>query len=174
MSSDTRRNGGFFMPAIATGACMSFFTCFLIMLGGAIGTLIRYLISILTTSAPHELPWSTIAINISGSFLIGFFGTLTLANGRFPVSENVRLLVMVGICGGFTTFSSFSLQTFDLLRKGCVVRAVINVAGSVILCISAVGLGHFVAARLNGNAIAVAQISTEEEANFTAPKHRNS
>jgi fluoride exporter len=82
--------------------------------------------------------------------------------------------VMVGVCGGFTTFSSFSLQTFDLLRNGCVVRAAINVIGSVALCLGAVALGHFVAAHLNGNATAVAQLSTEEEANFTPRKHRSS
>jgi CrcB protein len=144
------------------------------MAGGAIGTLARYLISVLTTTAPHQLPWSTIAINIAGSFLIGFFGTLTLAGGRFPVSENVRLLVMVGVCGGFTTFSSFSLQTFDLLRNGCLVRAGINILASVALCLCAVAAGHIAAARLNGNAVAVAQISTEEEASFTPPRHRNS
>jgi hypothetical protein len=75
---------------------MSLNTCLLIMLGGAIGTLLRYLISIMTTTGPHQLPWSTIVINISGSFFVGFFGTITLANGRFPASENVRLFVMVG------------------------------------------------------------------------------
>ena len=153
---------------------MSLSTCFMIMAGGALGTLARYLISVLTTTAPHQLPWSTISINIAGSFLIGFFGTLTLANGRFPVSENVRLLVMVGICGGFTTFSSFSLQTFDLLRNGCFFRAGINILVSVALCLGAVALGHFAGARLNGNAVAVAQISTEEEASFTPPRQRNS
>ena len=89
---------------------MSVSTCLFIMVGGAVGTLVRYLISVLTSAAPHELPWSAIAINVAGSFVIGFFGTLTLASGRFPVSENTRLLVMVGLCGGFTTFSSFSLQ----------------------------------------------------------------
>lgn len=145
---------------------MSLLTCLLIMLGGAIGTLLRYLISVLTTSSPHELPWSTIGINIAGSFVIGFFGTLTLSNGRFPVSENVRLLVMVGICGGFTTFSSFSLQTFELLRNGYMVRAAINVVGSVVLCICAVVLGHVVAANFNGNAPEISKISTEEEASF--------
>jgi hypothetical protein len=55
-------------------------------------------------------------INVVGSFVIGYFGTLTLHSGRYPASDNVRLFVMVGICGGFTTFSSFSLQTFDLIR----------------------------------------------------------
>jgi CrcB protein len=136
------------------------------MLGGAVGTLLRYLISVWTTGSPHQLPWGTIAINIAGSFVIGFFGTLTLASGRFPVSENVRLLVMVGVCGGFTTFSSFSLQTFDLLRNGFVMRAAVNVVGSVVLCLGAVALGHAVAARLNGKAPAVAQIAVEEEANL--------
>jgi CrcB protein len=153
---------------------MSLPTCLLIMLGGAIGTLIRYLISVLTTTTPHELPWSTMAINIAGSFLIGFFGTMTLANGRFPVSENIRLFVMVGVCGGFTTFSSFSLQTFELLRKGCLVRAGINVLASVVLCICAVAFGHFVALHFNGNVGEVAQISVEEEASFSPPTHRSS
>lgn len=152
---------------------MSLPTCLLIMLGGAIGTLIRYLISVLTTTAQHELPWSTIAINITGSFLIGFFGTLTLSNGRFPVSENVRLLVMVGVLGGFTTFSAFSLQTFELLRNGDNVRAGINVLASVILCVCAVACGHLVASRFNGNAVEVTQVSTEQEANFAPPRHRN-
>jgi CrcB protein len=141
------------------------------MLGGAVGTLVRFLISVLTGAAPHELPWSTIAINIAGSFVIGFFGTLTLASGRFPVSENTRLLVMVGLCGGFTTFSSFSLQTFDLLRNGCIVRAAINVIGSVVLCMCAVALGHALAAHFNGDAREVVQISAEEEARLIPKRH---
>ena len=146
---------------------MSLSTCLLIMLGGALGTLFRYLISVLITTAPHGLPWGTIIINIAGSFIIGFFGTLTLAHGRFPVSENMRLLVMVGICGGFTTFSSFSLQTFDLMRNGHPVRAAINIIGSVVLCICAVALGHAIAAHYNGHAPEISQLATEEEASFT-------
>jgi CrcB protein len=153
---------------------MSLLTCLLIMLGGAVGTMIRYLISVLTTTAPHEVPWSTIAINLSGSFLIGFFGTLTLSNGRFPVSENIRLFVMVGVCGGFTTFSSFSLQSFELLRKGCIVQAGVNILASVILCICAVATGHVIAAHFNGNAVEVGQINLEEEASFTPTRHQNS
>ena len=152
---------------------MSLSTCLLIMLGGALGTLLRYLISALTTTAPHDLPWATIIINISGSFVIGFFGTLTLAHGKFPVSENLRLLVMVGICGGFTTFSSFSLQTFDLMRSGHIVRAAVNVIGSVVLCICAVALlGHLIAAHFNGHAPEISQLSIEEEeARFSNGQH---
>jgi CrcB protein len=153
---------------------MSLSTCLLSMLGGAIGTFARYLISVLMSAAPHEFPWSTIAINISGSFIIGFFGTLTLASGRFPVPENVRLLVMVGLCGGFTTFSSFSLQTFDLLRSGFFLRAAANVVGSVVLCICAVAIGHAIAAHFNGKATEVAQISAEEESILTPERHHSS
>jgi CrcB protein len=150
---------------------MSLSTCLLIMLGGALGTLLRYLISALTTTTPHDLPWATIIINISGSFVIGFFGTLTLAHGKFPVSENMRLLVMVGVCGGFTTFSSFSLQTFDLMRNGYIVRAAVNVVGSVVLCICAVALGHLIAAHFNGHAPEISQLSIEEEARFSNGQH---
>ncbi len=151
---------------------MSLTSCLLVMAGGAFGTLLRYVISAMASSTPTELPWSTIAINIAGSFLIGFFGTLTLASGRFPVSENLRLLVMVGVCGGFTTFSSFSLQTFELLRNGGAVRAVINVVASVSLCILAVAAGHALAAHVNGNAHAVAQIAVEEEARLVPDADR--
>ena len=79
-------------------------------------------------------PIGTVLINIIGSFIIGYFGTLTLHSGNIPASENVRLFVMVGICGGFTTFSSFSLQTFDLIRSGAWGRVVANVVlvGSVV------------------------------------------
>ncbi|UFN51113.1 fluoride efflux transporter CrcB [Roseomonas sp. OT10] len=142
---------------------MSFTTCLLVMLGGALGTLARYLVSILTLPISRDLPWGTILINVTGSFVIGLFGTLTLAQGRFPVSENLRLFVMIGLCGGYTTFSSFSLQTLDLLRGGAVGRAAINVVASAVLCIGAVALGHATAARLNGGAYQIAQTSVEEK-----------
>jgi CrcB protein len=142
---------------------MSFTTCLIIMVGGAIGTLARYLISVAALPISQNLPWGTIGINILGSFIIGLFGTLTLAHGRYPVSENTRLFVMIGLCGGFTTFSSFSLQTLDLLRNGAMTRAAINVVGSVMLCVAAVAIGHFIATQFNAGARQVAQISIEEE-----------
>ncbi len=142
---------------------MSFATCVIVMIGGAFGTLARYAVSVLALPISERLPWGTILINISGSFVIGFFGTLTLAHGRFPASENVRLFVMIGLCGGYTTFSSFSLQTLDLLRGGAVVRAGVNIAASVVLCVGAVAVGHLIAARINGSADQIAQIAIEEE-----------
>jgi CrcB protein len=146
---------------------MSFATYLYVMAGGALGSLARYVLSLLALPVSRDLPWGTIGINIAGSFIIGFFGTLTLAHGRYPVSENMRLFVMVGICGGFTTFSSFSLQTLDLLRSGAAVRAGVNIVLSVALCVAAVALGHFMAAGLNQHAPQVAQIPIEEEANVS-------
>jgi fluoride exporter len=143
---------------------MSFTTCLFIVIGGAIGTLARYLISVAALPFSQNLPWGTIWINIIGSFVIGLFGTLTLAQGRFPVSENARLFVMVGLCGGFTTFSSFSLQTLDLLRNGAWARALINIVASVVLCLLAVTVGHALASLFNGGARQIAQTVAEEEA----------
>jgi CrcB protein len=143
---------------------MSFVTCLYVIAGGALGSLARYAISIWALPVSRDLPWGTIGINIAGSFIIGFFGTLTLAQGRFPVAENIRLFVMIGFCGGFTTFSSFSLQTLDLIRGGAVMRAGANIVVSVALCVAAVAVGHFMAAQINGHAAQVAQLPIEEEA----------
>jgi CrcB protein len=135
-----------------------------VALGGAIGSVARYGISLAALPISRTLPWGTIIINVAGSLVIGFFGTLTLAGGKYPVSENVRLFVMVGLCGGFTTFSAFSLQTLDLIRDGAVLRAAANIILSVTLCVGAVAVGHVLASRLNGGAAAIAQIEIEEEA----------
>src|ERR1700722_20892585 len=113
-----------------------------VTIGSALGGLPRYAIPRLTLTQSIAFPYGTIFINVLGSFVIGYFGTLTLQSGRYPVSDNVRLFVMVGICGGFTTFSSFSLQTFDLLRSDAWGRALANVALSVVLCLTAVAVGH--------------------------------
>jgi len=118
-----------------------------VMVGSALGGVLRYAIARLTLTLSAGFPYGTIFINIVGSFVIGYFGTLTLQTGRYPVSDNVRLFVMVGICGGFTTFSSFSLQTFDLIRSGAWVKALVNVVISVVLCIAAVSAGHALAHR---------------------------
>ncbi len=126
-----------------------------VTIGSALGGFLRYTLTRMTLSINTGFPFGTILINIIGSFVIGYFGTLTLQSGRFAVSGNLRLFVMVGICGGFTTFSSFSLESFDLLRSGQWGRAVANIVLSVALCLAAVAAGHRLAQRLvPGTAIA--------------------
>jgi CrcB protein len=140
------------------------YTYLLLAVGGAIGTMARYGVSVLALPVSRNLPWGTIIINIVGSFIIGFFGTLTLTHGKFPLSENARLFVMVGLCGGFTTFSSFSPQTLDLIRGGSIMRAMANILLSVTLCVCAVAVGHIIASHLNGGTRQIVQIDIEEDA----------
>ncbi len=136
----------------------------LIVLGGALGSIASYWLNVWAPPFSRYVPLGTIGINIAGSFIIGFFGTLTLESGRFPAPEPVRLLVMVGFCGGFTTFSSFSLQTLDLIRGGAWPRGLINVVASVLLCLGGAVIDHTIASHLNGDERRVAQNSIEEEA----------
>jgi len=133
-----------------------------VAVGSALGGLSRYALTRWMLPLSATFPWSTVCINVVGCLVIGFFGTLTLAGGRYAVSENGRLFVMVGLCGGFTTFSSFSLQTFDLMRTGAWGRALLNVVLSVVVCFLSVALGHFLAERLTGGNVAVAQTKREE------------
>lgn len=121
-----------------------------IALGSALGGVARYACSSLVAHWIGEsFPWGTLLVNIFGSFVIGFFATATGPDGRFLVAPDARLFVMVGICGGYTTFSSFSLQTFALLREGDVVRAGANVLASVVLCMLSVWIGAVSAGLLN-------------------------
>lgn len=111
--------------------------------GGALGTLLRYWINLFVVQILGEaLPWGTIGINISGSFFIGLFAALTETGGYLVVPTDLRLFVLVGVCGGYTTFSSFSLQTLALLQAGEPQRAALNVIGSVTLCLLAVWVGY--------------------------------
>jgi CrcB protein len=132
-----------------------------VALGSALGGLLRYAITRFGVTVGLMSPWSTVAINVLGSFFIGWFGTFTLQTGRYPLSDNARLFVMVGICGGFTTFSSFSLQSFDLWRDGHWWRAAINVVASVILCLAGVAAGHRVA-QVAVPQVAIAETAEEE------------
>lgn len=114
-----------------------------VALGGAIGTVLRFgLNRWLTFLLGDALPWGTILINISGSFAIGLFAAFFESGARSTVPLELRQFVLVGLCGGFTTFSSFSLQTLVLLNAGEAGRALLNVALSVVICLIAVGLGY--------------------------------
>lgn len=120
------------------------------MLGSALGGAGRYWCSgIAARGFGETFPWGTLIVNVVGSFIIGFFNSLTAPDGRFLVGTPARQFVMVGICGGYTTFSSFSLQTLNLVRDGELVDAAANVGGSVVACLIAVWLGHLAAVALN-------------------------
>ena len=122
-------------------------TYFWVALGGAIGSMARLWLSVqvgLLTGL--GFPWGTILVNIIGSLVIGFVATLTGPNGRVVVPIDAQAFVMVGLCGGFTTFSAFSLQTLELARDGRLLNAGANIMLSVVLCLTAVTLGHWLAA----------------------------
>jgi len=125
-------------------------TYFWVALGSALGGVARYWCSgFFARLIGETFPWGTVVVNVIGSLIIGFFATLTLPDGRLLVSSDARVFVMVGLCGGYTTFSSFSLQTLTLVRDGEWLWAGANIVGSVVLCLLAVWLGHIGATALN-------------------------
>jgi CrcB protein len=114
--------------------------------GSAVGGVARYWIGVAVARlAGDAFPWGTLLINVVGSFVIGYFGTLTAADGLRPTGIEARLFVMVGLCGGFTTFSSFSLQTIDLLRGGENARALAYIVFSVAFCLAGTVVGSYLA-----------------------------
>lgn len=129
---------------------MPFQLYLVVALGGALGTLGRYAVSGAVANAFGEtFPWGTLIVNVTGAFIIGFFATLTAPDGRLFVGGTTRQFAMTGLCGGYTTFSSFSLQTLNLMRDGEWVYAGGNIAGSVVLCLLFVWLGSLAAIAVN-------------------------
>ncbi len=120
-----------------------------VAIGSALGGVARYWCSGVAARLFGEtFPWGTVIVNIVGSFVIGFFATLTGPDGRLYASSIVRQFVMFGICGGYTTFSSFSLQTLNLVNDGEWLRAGGNVVVSVVCCMVSVWIGHVLASGL--------------------------
>lgn len=118
--------------------------------GGALGSVLRYWLSgIVGRRFGETFPWGTLAVNVSGCLAIGFFAAFTGTEGRALVRPEWRLAFMTGICGGYTTFSSFGLQTVNLGLEGDWMRAGANVLGSVFLCLLAVWLGYICGAPLS-------------------------
>jgi CrcB protein len=123
---------------------------FWIAVGSALGGVGRYFCSGVAARLIGEtFPWGTLIVNVVGSFVIGFFATLTGPDGRVFVGTNARQFVLVGFCGGYTTFSSFSLQTLSLLQDGEWTYAGLNITVSVILCLASVWAGYALAVSLN-------------------------
>ncbi|MHB9055827.1 MAG: fluoride efflux transporter CrcB [Paludibacteraceae bacterium] len=119
----------------------------LIGFGGFIGSIARYLVSKLNlTWNFHSIPMGTLTVNIVGSLLIGFMlGIFVNSN---LVHTNLKLFLVVGFCGGFTTFSSFTNENFLLLQNGQILTALIYIVGSIILGILAVFTGYLIGNQL--------------------------
>lgn len=119
-------------------------------LGGALGSVARHwcnnLIVLMTGAA---FPWGTLIVNVLGSLVIGFAAAALHEGARFPLGEDARAFLIVGICGGFTTFSAFSLQTLALIQGGQWLPAAGNIGLSVVLCIGGAWLGYLAGLALN-------------------------
>ena len=121
-----------------------------IFLGSGLGGVLRFLCSGLVARTFGEtFPWGTLLVNVSGSFLIGLFGVVSGPDGRLLVGSMPRQFVMVGIFGGYTTFSSFSLQTLNLARDGQWWLVAANIALSLVLCLAGVWLGFAAGVAVN-------------------------
>lgn len=114
-------------------------------IGSALGGMGRLWIAGLVGQRYGEtFPWGTILVNVTGSFAIGVLSAFTATDGRLQpkLSPIAAQFLMAGICGGYTTFSAFSLQTLKLLQAGSLSQAGANIALSVIACIAATGIGY--------------------------------
>lgn len=119
-----------------------FATYFWVAVGGGLGSMARFWMAGWVAGLGFSrFPWGTLAINVIGSLVIGVVAGLTLTPERLDWHPNVRIFLMVGICGGFTTFSAFSLQVVEMLELGNFGAAVFYVAASVLLCLAATGAG---------------------------------
>lgn len=110
--------------------------------GGALGAVLRYGVG-LGLAGRGGFPWATLSVNVSGSLLFGFFAIWL--NERLPASGELRVFLLIGVIGAFTTFSTFSWETLVLFEQGEMLRAVLNIIGSVLLCVAAAALGVWLA-----------------------------
>ena len=108
--------------------------------GSVLGGLSRYLVSLAMDTGPG-FPWATLFINATGSFIIGLYATLSGPDGRLFASVQQRQFVMTGFCGGYTTFSTFEFETYQLWIRGSRWLALANVLGSVLAGFVGVVLG---------------------------------
>jgi CrcB protein len=122
-----------------------------IAIGSALGGMSRYGLSRAVALRYGEtFPWGTLTVNVIGSLVIGFVAALSGPDSRMIISPNARQFMMVGLCGGFTTFSSFSLQTLELIRNRDFAEAGGNVLLSVAACLAAVAIGYIAGNSLTG------------------------
>ena len=121
-----------------------------IALGSALGGVGRYWCSgVIARHIGETFPWGTLTVNVVGSLLIGLLATVSEPDGRLLMSTTMRQFFMIGLFGGFTTFSSFSLQVLNLVRDGQWIPASLYIGGSVALCLVGVWLGHALGIAIN-------------------------
>ena len=112
----------------------------LVGIGSAIGGVLRYGVSLLRFSPAGTFPWGTLAVNVLGSLLIGL-----LAGWLEPTADRSRLLLMTGLCGGFTTFSAFSIETVSLLEMGENTTAFLSIGANLIGALAGCAIGYWIA-----------------------------
>ncbi len=118
--------------------------------GAALGGVLRYFFSgVAARLAGETFPWGTLFVNVTGCIVIGFFVAFTSPDGRLLVPAHLRLFVITGLCGGYTTFSTFSLETLRLLQDREWAYAGANIAASLLLCLAGVWAGYQAATFLN-------------------------
>ena len=116
------------------------FNVFAVFVGGGLGAALRYLTSVFCTRLiPFALPVSTFCVNFIGSFILGI--TFAIFLQKFPENSSLKIAVMVGFCGGLTTFSTFSFELFEMLKNGNYILAVFYSLLSIVFCLLAVFLG---------------------------------
>lgn len=121
-----------------------------VAIGGALGSMARYAMSgYVAATTGGVFPYGTLAVNVTGAILIGFLATLSGPDSRYFIPAPGRIFMMTGVCGGYTTFSTFSLETANLMRDGEWTAALANAGFSVVLCLMAIWVGHAGALALN-------------------------
>jgi len=121
-----------------------------VALGAALGGVGRFWVSgVVTRLLGETFPWGTLTVNVLGSALLAFFATVTGPGGRVFAPAPLRVFVGMGLCGGFTTFSTFSLETLNLAREGEVARAAGNIGANLLFCLVGAAIGFIVAGVIN-------------------------
>ncbi len=116
------------------------YDCIFVGIGGMLGAISRYLITLIPLKSEHGLPYLTLIINMSGAFLIGLI--VALVDREVLMNKQMILFLKVGICGGFTTFSTFSLESYNLIQNGQVVLALAYMMLSALICLGAIELAQ--------------------------------
>lgn len=123
-----------------------------VALGGALGSVARYWVNgLISEKLGSTFPWGILVINVTGSFVIGILAALAIPEGRMdsPSRQFATQFLMLGVCGGYTTFSSFSLETLKKMQDGEWLYAGGNIILSVVLCLIAVWLGWLLGSTFN-------------------------